>query len=347
MSSTQLFLQKAQKADVLPSHEWQSQFLRDMQDLFSQKRHGHVGAWQYSDSEHKDDPVRGAFLWQAFVKASNDYYIISTEQELISKASGSLLGHTGMPTTLVDFGPGSEKAVRTKTIPIKSHLENVVAYCPIDLSDTFLEEASRVVRVDQPNISIVPYHADYMHDEITLPDHQGRKVGIYVGGTIANVEGHPNNVMPDDKVISLLERFRHILGDNAELIMAYDANQDEVSIVASYSHPLQREFGRNIMHRVKRDLPVIGNFDADAWIYEPVWHAKTHQLCHTVIAQKDMDFYLGRERFIILRGESFILNNSFKYSVEQMQEWAEKAGWSQQKIVMDDQKRVALHHLQA
>ncbi len=322
-------------------------FLSDMQALFRKERHGHVGAWQYSDNEGAHDPVRGAILWEAFLKASKDYYPLHTEIELIRNKAGLLIGKRVNPVWLTDFGPGPPQTVRLKTLPIKKHFQHVVGYSPIDLSETYLHEASQVVFEDQPNISLKAFHADYFTDYIQLPKGNHTPFGLFFGSTISNFEGRPEDGMPTDAIINQLVRLKEILGNGGELMMAYDANQDEQSILSSYMHELQMEFGRNIMHRVVRDLPVYGNFYPDAWRYEPQWHAQTHQLCHTIICEKDMDFWLGDEHFKPKAGESFILNNSFKYPVEKMNEWSQQAGWGTQHHEMDAKNRVALQLMAA
>ncbi len=320
-------------------------FLSDMQALLRRERFANVGSWQYSDSQSANDPVRGARLWERFLKATKDYYPLYDGIDLIKNKSGILIGQRNEPTWLSDFGCGSKKATQGKVIPVKRHFKNVTGYSPIDKSHTFLLEASSVINQDQSGIPIKAFQADYAEDEIKLP--QGKNFGIFFGSTISNIEGRPEDGIPTDEIISLMVKLKSILGDDGELLMDYDANQDEQSILASYMHELQREFGRNIMQRVARDLPVFGDFDPNAWRYEPVWHEKMHQLCHTIVSERNMDFYLGDERFKIAAGESFILNNSFKYPVEKMQEWCEQAGWGTQAHVMDNHKRMALQLMAA
>lgn len=320
-------------------------FLSDMQALFRKERHGHVGAWQYSDRQTDNDPVRGAYLWESFLKATKDYYPLINSMKLIKDKSGLLIGQRDEPTWLSDFGCGSAKATRGKVIPIKQHFKNITGYSPIDRSHTFLIEASGAMDNEQKGISIKAFQADYVEDEIKLP--HGKNFGVFLGSTISNIEGHPQDGIPVEEIISLMAKLKEVLGDNSELLMDYDANQDEQSILASYMHELQMEFGRNIMHRVVRDLPVYGDFDPNAWRYDPVWHEKTHQLCHTIVSERNMDFYIGNERFKIMAGERFILNNSFKYPVEKMREWCQQAGWSTQSHVTDYQNRIALQLMAA
>ncbi len=320
------------------------QFLSDMQATLRGERHGIIGPWQYSSSHSNKDPVRGAYLWETFLKASLDYYPLPNETRLIQSRAGDLIQDKSTPVVLVDIGPGSTQAVINKTIPVKRHFENVVMYCPVDKCEDYLISSANVLNDEQQGIPIKAYHVDYTQDEINIP-HKGRVVALFFGGTIGNFEGHPNEGLPEDKVVEYLKSVKKIIGSDGTLMITHDANQDETSILRSYLHPLQVAFGSNIMHRVKRDLPVYGDFDPDAWHYEPVWHEKNHQLCHTILCDRDQTFWLGQERFKIHAGERFILNNSFKYPVHKMKEWASLAGFGEQAHVMDHQGRQALHAL--
>lgn len=321
-------------------------FLADIQATFRHEKHGVAGPWQYSSSLYEGDPVKGALLWENFLSQSVDYYPLPNEIDLIRDHAGSLISDKVSPVTLVDIGPGPAQAVLNKTIPVKEQFKDVYLYCPIDTCPEYLVSAGQVLHDNQAHLSVKAYHVDYTKDKIALPK-VTRAFGVFFGGTVGNVEGHPDMGLPEEIMIEQLHYIREILGHNGTLMITHDANQDEVSILQSYMHPLQIAFGANIMYRIARDLPVYGYFDPKAWHYEPRWYAKNHQLAHTIICDRDQTFWLGEERFHITAGEQFILNNSFKYPVEKMKEWASAAGFKSQRHVMDHQGRQALHVLQS
>lgn len=323
-----------------------SDFLFDMQATFRRERHGIAGSWQYSDSQHQDDPVRGAALWEAFLKASKHYYPLSSEIDLIHNHAHRLVGDIQDPIVLVDLGPGPQQAVANKTIPIAGIFNKISCYCPIDKSQDYLAGATSIFGGAFPRAPIQEFHADFFKDDISLPN-SGHPLALFFGSSISNLEGSPEDILPESEIIWQLSRLRKIVGDNGSLLMAYDANQDGASILKSYNHPFQIAFGFNITHRIQRDLPVSGNFNPYSWHYEPIWHPQNHQLCHTLICDEPQDFWLGQQYFSIKKGEKFILNNSFKYPVEKMQEWGLKAGFSHQKFIQDNRKQEVLHLMQA
>lgn len=341
----QLSLHEGQSVKNIPAPVQEMfRFLSDMQATFRGEKHGVVGHWQYSSSHYAGDPVKGAALWESFLNSPNDYYLLPNEIRLIQEKAGYLLSNIEGPTVVVDFGQGPAQSVQNKTVPVMRHLKNIAAYCPIDMCKDYILEASDVINREWPNLPLKGYHVNYFHDRIKIPK-TGKPLGLFFGGTLGNVDGHPDNGLPENVIIEHLRTMKEILGENAFFIMANDTNQDEISILQSYKHKLQMAFGSNLMYRIKRDLPVYGNFDPEAWHYEPVWHAQTYQICHTVVCDKDQSFLLGNERFNIRRGESFILNNSYKFPTEKIKEWSAKAGFLHRQHVMDHENRMALHVL--
>jgi uncharacterized SAM-dependent methyltransferase len=331
---------------AIPRTDQTKDFLAAVKATLRHERHGILGPWQYSDSNFSGDPVRGALLWEGFLKSSKDYYPLQNEVRLIHENAARLLKRQKRPVILVDFGPGPRQAVLDKTIPIARIFKDVAGYCPVDISRDYLISACEVVHRENPDILFKAFNMDFFGEDIPLPAGHAR-LGLFFGSSISNLEGNPEDGIPEEEIIRQLSHLHRVLGEDGALLMAYDANQDEASILQSYLHELQKAFGVNVMHRIKRDLPIHGDFDPYAWKYEPVWHEKTHQLCHTVICERDQSFWLDDERFDIKAGERFILNNSYKYPVQKMREWGEKAGFSRQSHVMDHQNREALHLMAA
>ncbi len=112
-----------------------NQFKQDVIDLFSGKRGGHVEHWLYSDTLRKE--YSGSQLWQEFLKASNDYYVLGNEIDLIAKVAPSLTASLPLVDAVVDFGVGDGQALQKKVLPIVDSLKTVQSYIGVDLSAAF------------------------------------------------------------------------------------------------------------------------------------------------------------------------------------------------------------------
>lgn len=346
ITSPRFHIIKGKSLNIPMTSNEKMEFMRDMHKLFRGEECGHVGRWQYSNKEFEEDLVEGAALWSSFIEQSSDYYLLKNEIELINKYACELIDNNEAPVSLVDFGPGPSFPVLNKTLPIARMFKNMRAYCPIDKNYKYLIDASEEINNEYPYVRIKAFNADYFKDDIQLAA-DPKPFALFFGSSISNIPGSTKHGIPEKEVIFQLSRLRRIVGDRGSLLMGYDANQDAESIIRSYSHPIHKKFGINLMQRVRRDLPVYGDFDSNAWHYEPIWHPENHQLCHTAVADKDQVFMLGREFFDIKQGEQFILNNSYKYPIEKMCGWGKEAGFENQKYIIDTDERCVLHIMKA
>ena len=321
-------------------------FLTDIRDLFEGRRSGHVGHWQYSDSLFPGDAVRGAALWEAFIRSTKDYYVLFNEIALIRENGAAIAHGLGPFSKVIEFGPGSREAMTNKTIPLLTQIRlapNAV-YVPFDISDEFAKGASNTIVQAMPWLDTQTITGDYLEDPLPTIDRPGNTLGVFINN-LPNIASSDTGGIPADKVKTLLRRFSGMLGANSHLLVTYDSNQDERSIFAAYDHPLQRAFGSNLMHRIVRDLPVTRGFDPTAWRYEPIWKPENHQVCHTVFCEKAQAFRLGDNSYSIEKGQSFVLNNSFKYPSGLVEKLAKQAGFETINVVKDRQDRIAMHML--
>jgi uncharacterized SAM-dependent methyltransferase len=304
-----------------------------------------LGQYQYSHSEYSDDPVRGALYWERFIASTDAYYPIYKEGEIAQKYADDIARHVGDIDVLVDIGPGSEKAVTEKTLPILNAFSSASYYAPIDICEDYVSGAQDLVKARRPDIRMASNIIDYNHEQALLP--KGKKLAISFGSTVSNVPADERSPIPFDEVVKLLKTFGKVINGKGHLIITHDANNDEQSVVASYDHPDQRAFGSNVMYRIQRDLNVSGNFKPQAWKYDPVWHAEKHLLAHTIKATADQTFMIDDELFQIRKGDEFILNTSYKYPVDLFREMTLKAGFETVETYMDDENRMAMHLLKA
>ncbi len=320
----------------------QSDFMTDIIDLFSGTRSGHVGKWGYSDKLSENDSVCGADLWNRFLNNSESYYLCKNEISLIIKYAEKIAQITGEARSLIDFGPGSKDAVINKTLPILNFLKNIQSYRPIDVSQEFVDGARDCVSHYYPMLKISPLQADFFSDSIKHKD-KVPVIGLAFGSLISNIPGHPNSPVPYQEIIRQLIAYGSIIGSGGYLVITQDANQSHNSILESYIHPDHSAYEENIMHRVSRDLPVSGGFKPNQWEYRPVWYKSRHLLSHTLVALCDQNFWIGPHLFRVSAGESFTIDNSYKYPVALFQILARKAGYTPSKVFIDDQGRVAMH----
>ncbi len=284
-----------------------SEFERDMADMFTRRRSGHAIRHFFSG--------QSLVLWEAFTRASRDYYLFEDEAKLIKenapaiaeKARAALQGSL----TVVELGTGSAKAVRAKTIPMLEALKPDV-YIPTDWSAESVHVAAHLAQQALPGLDVRPRVMDFNQQAYHLPK-SGRTVLLQFGSTLSNIEGRRDDALPLEAMQTNLKHYRRQLQQNDLAIFGLDQNQDRQSLMAAYEHPLHVAFSESVLTRMKDELPVSSSFNPAAFTYVPLWNEATHQLAHLLIALEDGSFELGDETIRYVAGDRFVYDNSWKF----------------------------------
>lgn len=325
------------------------EFLQDIQDLFAERRFGHVGCWRFSEPLYQGDPVNGLKYWNSMVKeakAAGKYYIFSDEVDLINECARAIGQEVAAPVTLVDLGPGSKEAVIDKIGNLIREIgQPVSGYIGIDIVPEVLESTRSTFKESFPFIDYADLHADFFEQKLPLSASPNVLMVIF-GVTLFNLPIDPlqpklNRMM----MVSLLKRMRANLVRDAHFVVTQDCNADLQEIISSYR--AQDKVWLNMLQRIIRDLPVSGDFDPEGFSFEPFWVAETCALSHTYVCRKDMDFMIGGESFCLHKGQRFHLHNSYKFPADYFCGLAKQAGFEASFTHINEAGRMALHMLKA
>ena len=228
---------------IKETFHWRDVFCRDVWDLFSNTKSGHLGEWMFSVPEFEDDDVKGASYWNRCIEESNDYYPYQNEILMIENFQHEISRLVDDSKMVVEFGPGSKEAVINKSIPMLKHVQNLEEYIAIDCCKEFLKETADLIRHYLPNVKYHPFHCDFADIRIT----NGDFIAFSFGTTISNVEGSPYKVFDIKKFVEQLKLFRNTLVADSLFFISQDTNQNSESMHNSYYHPLQQKHCKNIM----------------------------------------------------------------------------------------------------
>lgn len=274
-----------------------------------------------------NDTVNGGEYWREFATSCEAYYLYKDEPELINDAQSKLQAIIGDAKCFVDLGPGSKESVLLKTLPILSCAKGFNKYIPVDISLDFVEDACSEIKRHYPSVQVEGHAFDFQADNFPLLFNQDKKAIIYLGSTLSNAWGLPNQKLEDNKdVIRQFNNFRKLAQKGGYMLLTHDANQDRDSILTSYNHPKLRALILNVFDKIKRDTRNHG-FDPKAFIYESVWNPENSVLAHTVIATKAQNFSLGGKEYKIPRGQRLVPVNSFKPKLQTIKIICERSGW--------------------
>jgi uncharacterized SAM-dependent methyltransferase len=314
-------------------------FKQDVIDLFSGKRGGHVEHWLYSDTLRKE--YSGSQLWQEFLKASKDYYVLNNEIDLIARNATKIASALPAIDAVIDFGVGDGQALQKKVLPIVESLKTVKSYIGVDLSNEFLRNAQNTITTTYPDMDIQTIQTDFFKTSFPLPPKNS--LGLMLGSTITNLDMKMNDVFPRNHIVNRLKHLKALMSKDNHLLISYDANTDPKSVKEAYSNEYWGRHVTGIMYDVEGLTK--GDFSTEDWKHTRIWNSEAHVLHQCAESTRHQHFYIDDYCFDIPKGKQFVTVNNFKFPTPLFQSMCEEVGFEVKDYYTDNQNRMQLQLL--
>ncbi len=271
---------------------------------------------------------RGADLFQKICELP-EYYVTRTETELLRRYGSEIAESIGANAALIGFGTGAG----IKTRMLLEHLENPIAYIPVDISKQRLIDSAVELSRAMPALEILPVCADYLQElqlprPLRKPDH----VAVYFpGSTIGNLEPP----VAED----FLRRVCRLCGRDGGLIIGVDLRKDRAILEAAYndSAGVTAQFNLNLLVRANRELGA--NFDLSRWKHRAIYNESESRIEMHLISDGPQTVRVGNRDFTFARGESIITEFSYKHTLDGFAKLAASAGFREASRVWTDPQR--------
>ena len=234
--------------------------------------------------------------------------MVNAETNLLRLAHQNIADLLPQGTTVIELGPGTETAFQNKTLPLLRNLNSTTCYL-IDESSAFLQKIT--TNKDCHGLNILPVIDNFFETED--PYYHDNALVCSFGSTISNFEGPIDTSLPQKILMNGLSHMSKA-ARNGWMMIGFDSDHDGDKLIAFYK--TQRLFQLNIFYRIAADLKnyITGDYDANAFIYEPEWISTSGQLAHIAVATHDMSFHLGGTPVIIKNGQKLHIKNSYKFT---------------------------------
>jgi L-histidine Nalpha-methyltransferase len=277
----------------------------------------------------------GSRLFDA-ITALDEYYPTRTETTLLSEIAPEIARIIGAHARIVELGSGAGVKVRL----LLDALEQPAAYIAVDISKAALDEATRSLANERPELHVTPVLADYTRP-FALPRDEGRgaTLGFFPGSTIGN--------FAPAQAIAFLTQLRRQLGRGALLLIGVDRKKNRAVLERAYDDALgvTAAFNLNLLARINRELA--GNFDLTRFRHKALWNEAQGRIEMHLVSVAAQTVEVAGRRFDFQKGETIHTENSYKYSVDQFQRMAASAGWKARAAWTDAEDLFSLHLLQA
>ena len=276
--------------------------------------------------------ARGCELFEQICELP-EYYPTRTELAIMREHAGAMAKFLGPDCQLIELGSGSSRKTRILIEQLQPPL-----YVPIDIASGALRAAAAGLAQLFPWLNIIGVCADYTKP-LTLPEFVGvpirRKAVYFPGSTIGNFTPH--------EAIEFLQLARRMVGPGGALLVGVDLKKDKQVLDAAYDDAagVTAAFNLNLLARINRELG--GDFQLRRFCHKAFYDEDKGRIEMHLESLAAQLVRVGGERLRFSQGETIHTEISCKYSVEDFQAVAHRAGFEPDQTWIDAANLFSVH----
>lgn len=278
---------------------------------------------------------RGSELFDSITRQP-EYYQTRTEMEILEQ-NASAIGHLiGPKSMIIEFGSGHTRKIRR----LFECLEDQQCYTAVEISKEYLLEACKTLANDFPKVDVIAVCADFLKpfDPPVPRTEVQKKVVFFPGSTIGNFE--------PETARKLLEHAAVQVGPSGGLLIGVDLKKAQSTLEAAYNDEagVTAAFEMNVLTRLNRELDA--NFVIDGFRYSGSYNAERGRIEMYLVSVREQSVCIGETHFTFAERERLHVENSYKFTVEEFQTFAKKAGFTPRQAWVDPKQLFSLHYLE-
>ncbi|MGE5608905.1 MAG: L-histidine N(alpha)-methyltransferase [Bacillota bacterium] len=309
--------------DVAPKPEsFRTEVLRGLR-----RRHKHLPCKYLYDE-------RGSWLFEQICEL-DEYYLTRTEIGIMQRWGQEMASLLARGCLLLEYGSGSS----IKTRILLDHLQDPVAYVPIDISRTQLMHAAGAMAAAYPHLEVLPVCADYtQHFAVPAGCKEADRTVVYFpGSTIGNFEPR--------EAKDFLSRVRAVCGPGGGLLIGVDLKKDPRLLHLAYNDAagVTACFNLNLLARINRELQA--DFVIDRFAHYACYNARRGRMEMHLISLIRQRVHIAGETFEFREGESILTESSYKYAIHEFDHLARECGYRLTRTWVDERHLFSVQYL--
>lgn len=246
---------------------------------------------------------RGSDLFEAITRQP-EYYLTRVEQALLDACMPAIADAVGTRVHVVEYGSGSGR----KTRQLLQGLCEPVAYTPVEISRSALEETTARLAVAFPTIEMLPVCADFTRF-VPLPRSARpprRTLVFFPGSTLGN--------FTHDEAVGILAGMRQIMGPDGRALIGIDLQKDPALIEAAYNDAagVTAAFTLNLLVRMNRELG--SDFDLAGFRHHARYARERGRIETFLVSLRAQEVQVAGRSFRFGQDEAMLVEYSHKYS---------------------------------
>ena len=266
-----------------------------------------------------------------------EYYPTRTERAILEEHADKLVAHVGHPVDLVELGSGSASKTRL-VVEALLRRHGQLRFIPVDISRSILEESSLALVEDYSDLEVLAVAGEY-HDGLDfLKGESGPpRLILWLGSNVGNF------VRAD--AIHFLQRLRGAMRPGDQLLAGIDLRKDPATLLAAYDDAagVTAAFNKNILRRINHELG--GHFELDHFRHEARWNETEGRIEMHLVSVAAQSVLIDDLDLIVTfdDGESIHTENSYKYSLHEIETLAAAAGFAADSQWFDEAHRFSVN----
>jgi dimethylhistidine N-methyltransferase len=281
----------------------------------------------------------GSMLYEQ-IASLPEYYLTRTERSILEANAHDIIrrvrGEGGSQLTIVELGAGS--ATKTQLLlRVAVARQAGCLYVPADISATALDEATRRLENDVPNLTVRPFLGTHEEAFEVIRDLTPPVLSVFIGSSIGNYE--------DAEALELLAGLSGALDPTSWLLLGTDLRKSPARMLAAYddSADVTASFNKNILTRINRELG--GRFVLDRFRHTARWNEEASRVeMHLVsLDEQNVDIEALSMRVHFGVGESIHTESSVKYDEPRVHHLRARSGFEAHTTYADAKGLFAVH----
>ena len=271
--------------------------------------------------------LKGSELFEKICKLP-EYYLTRTETQILKNIRNDFKDYLPRNIRLVELGSGS--AVKTRLLlDILSDIQNKIEYFPIDISD-ILEESSQQLLDDYNNLSITGVIDTYEGGLEFIEEFDDKPNLIaFLGSSFGN--------FTPEFGFAFLQKLASIMKKDDLFFIGLDLVKEKKILEQAYddSQGITSDFNLNVLSRINDELKA--DFDLSKFSHHTIYNKDKQRIEMYLRSLEDQTVEISKADLTLDIEEDELIHteHSHKYSISQIQNIMNKAGFQIQKIWQD------------
>lgn len=269
----------------------------------------------------------GSQLFERITKLE-EYYPTRTEKAILSNI-GCGLQLDFKDLNIVELGSGDPSKIRLLLQQIPFETRSTLNYYPVDISQSALEDSTRQLVEEFPEMTVTGIAADFMRQFDKLPKAQNR-LFCFLGSTIGNLN-------PEERQ-SFIRHLGQEMNTGDHLLLGLDMVKDPQVLNRAYNdgQEITAAFNKNILNVVNGIIDT--SFDSADFEHLAFYNENEQRIEMHLKASRDRKIKINGNGHIISikKGETIHTENSYKFKQEDIEALGTAADLEVVSVFTDD-----------